>query len=181
MENNVEIWNAKITNVSLSMEDHGCLTWGLTLDGGGKGCVYGGWVIGTGYLGAKEFKGSAEGIEALMRIMDTVGVEKWEDLKGQYVRVQSTGWGSSITCIGNLIKDKWFDAKDFFETKEKERPAKHIPKNVDELRQFIIDKLNEEYDEIYERTIDTDIVVQVEEENNGRNDVWIQFPYFHSK
>lgn len=110
----VEIYNMKITHVSLSMADHGVLTYGLTLEGSGYGVVYGGYVIGHGYLGAKEFHGSAKGIEALMRIMDTVGVERWEDLTGKYVRVFSDGWGSTISKIGNIIEDKWFDAKEFF-------------------------------------------------------------------
>lgn len=52
----------------------------------------------------------------MMKIMDTVGVERWEDLPGKYIRVESGGWGSTITKIGNIIKDKWFDLKEFFET-----------------------------------------------------------------
>ena len=51
----MEIKNAKITNVSITMSDHGCLTFWLTLEGGGWGCGYGGYCIGKGYLGAKEF------------------------------------------------------------------------------------------------------------------------------
>jgi hypothetical protein len=35
-----EIENAKITNVDLSMADHGCLTLSMTLDGEGWGVVY---------------------------------------------------------------------------------------------------------------------------------------------
>jgi len=46
-------YNAKITNVSLSMADHGCLTFGLSLDGGSIGCVYGGYCLGYGYLGGE--------------------------------------------------------------------------------------------------------------------------------
>lgn len=68
-----EIWNAEIKNVSLSMEDHACLVSYLSLDGHGPCCCYGGYVLGKGYVGAKNFKGYASGIEAIMRIMDTVG------------------------------------------------------------------------------------------------------------
>lgn len=109
-----EIINMKITNTTLTMRDHGVLTFDLTLEGSGYGVVYGGYAIGQGYLGAKEFHGSAKGIIALMRIMDTVGVDRWEDLTGEYVRVVSDGWGSTISKIGNIIEDKWFDAKEFF-------------------------------------------------------------------
>ena len=53
-----------------------------------------------------------------MKIMDTVGVERWEDLEGQYARIKTEGWGSRITCIGNILKNKWFDLKEFFAEKK---------------------------------------------------------------
>ena len=114
------IENALITNVDLSMADHGCLTLAMTLEGSGWGVVYGGYCLGKGYLGADDdfFDGSAAGMEYLIRIMDTVGVEKFQDLKGKYVRVADKGWGSSVKIIGNIIKDKWFDAETFFADKE---------------------------------------------------------------
>ena len=114
------IENALITNVDLSMADHGCLTLAMTLEGSGWGVVYGGYCLGKGYLGADDdfFDGSAAGMEYLIRIMDTVGVEKFQDLKGKYVRVANKGWGSSVKIIGNIIKDKWFDAETFFADKE---------------------------------------------------------------
>ena len=114
MTGELEIKNAKITNVSLTMEDWGCLTFYITLDGGGWGCNYGGYCIGKGYLGAKNFQGSAAGLEVLMRIMDIVGVEKWEELKGKYCRVKTEGWGGTIQAIGNILKDEWFDVKEFY-------------------------------------------------------------------
>lgn len=71
-----EILNAKITSASLSMADHCCLTYYLELDMGGATCSYGGLCIGHGYLGADKFEGSPNGLEAMMRIMDTVGVDR---------------------------------------------------------------------------------------------------------
>lgn len=115
----MEIENAKITSVSISMADHGCVTFWVTVEGSGWGCSIGGYCIGHGYLGADEFDGYGKGIEAMARIMDTVGVEKWEDLKGQYCRVESEGWGGTIHKIGNIIKDKWFDIDKFFKEKQK--------------------------------------------------------------
>lgn len=108
------IENAKITNVDLSMEDHGCLTLSMALDGYGWGCVYGGCCLGKGYLGASKFEGSAKGLEYIMRVMDTVGVSKLKDMEGRYIRVATQGWGSSIKIIGNIIEDKWFDPTEFF-------------------------------------------------------------------
>ena len=46
--------------------------------------------------------------------MDTVGVERWEDLKGKYIRCKVKGWGGTIDEIGNLIEDKWFNIREFF-------------------------------------------------------------------
>jgi len=174
-------WNGKITNVSLSMADHGCLTFSITLDGSGVGCNFGGYVLGHGYVGADEFKGSATGMECIMRIMDTLESDTWEGLVGKYVRVRDDGWGSTVKCIGHITKDKWFDIKKFYEDKEKDEPKKPLPKNVDELREFVGKALEEKYEEVHMRHSDDDIVVNVEEYNNGRNDVWIQFPYFHSR
>lgn len=114
------IKNALITNVDLSMADHGCFELAMMLEGGGWGVVYGGYCLGKGYLGADDdfFSGSASGMEYLIRIMDTVGVEKFQDLKGKYVRVATKGLGDPVKIIGNIIKDKWFDAETFFTDKK---------------------------------------------------------------
>ena len=116
------IENALITNVDLSMADHGCLTLVMTLEGGGWGAVYGGYCLGKGYLDASDdfFDGSAAGMEYLIRIMDTVGVEKFQDLKGKYIRVATKRWCDPVKIIGNIIKDKWFDAETFFADKEED-------------------------------------------------------------
>lgn len=113
-----KLQNAEITNVSLNFRDHGVLSLDLTLNGGGWGVVYGGYVLGHGYLGAKEFKGSASGMEAIMRIMDVVGVEDLVNLKGKHVRVATKGWGNSVKIIGHFIKDQWFDYLSFYEDKK---------------------------------------------------------------
>ena len=113
-----KIENALITNADLSMADHGCFTLSITIDGSGWGVVYGGYCLGKGYLGAKEFEGNAAGIESIMRIMDVIGVERFQDLKGKYVRVATKGWGSPVKIIGNILKDQWFDIESFFDDKK---------------------------------------------------------------
>lgn len=113
------IENAKITSVSITMADHGHLCYWIMLDGGVWGCGFGGYAIGTGWLGAKnsDFKAeTGDGLVAMMRIMNVVGVSNWEDLEGQFVRVAipDNNWGGSIHIIGNILNDKWFDQKKFF-------------------------------------------------------------------
>lgn len=114
-----KIENAKITSVDLSMADHGCLTLSMGIEGSGWGCVYGGYCLGHGYLNADEFDGSPMGIEYIMRIMDIIGVEQFNNMRGKYIRVATKGWGSSVQIIGNIIDDKWFDPKSFFEDEKK--------------------------------------------------------------
>lgn len=116
-----KIENAKITSVDLSMADHGVATLRLVLEGAGWGCVYGGYVLGKGYLGADKFEGSAKGMESIIRIMDVVGVEQFNDMTGKIVRVATTGWADSIKIIGNVLSDKWFDIDSFFKDKESEK------------------------------------------------------------
>ena len=115
-----KIENAIITDVDLSMADHGCLTLAMTLSGDGWSVDYGGYCLGSGYLGADDdfFSGSAAGMEYLIRIMDTVGVEKFQSLKGKYIRIANKGCGSIVKIIGNIIKDQWFDAETFFTDKK---------------------------------------------------------------
>ena len=108
--------NVIITNTSITMEDHGVLTFDITVAGDGFSVNLGGYCIGLGYLGAKEFSAkSGGGLVAMMNIMNVVGVDKWEDLKGKHCRIKSDGWGSRVSIIGNFIEDKWFDMKKFFE------------------------------------------------------------------
>ena len=109
-----QVRNAKITYADLSMENYCCLTLELGLEGAGWGVCYGGHCIGKGYLGADEFTGYEKGTEYLMRIMDVVGVSKFNDMVGKYVRVVTQGWGGKVTVIGNILKDHWFDSEDFF-------------------------------------------------------------------
>ena len=113
--------NVRIIRVSLSMADHGCLTFDIFVDGDGWSCAIGGYCIGHGYLGADEFIAeNGHGLEATMHIMNVIGVDRWENLEGKYCCIQSEGWGSPIKIIGNIIEDKWFDIGKFFEEKQNE-------------------------------------------------------------
>lgn len=115
--------NAEIANVSLNMKDHGALTLDLSLSGNGWGVVYGGYCLGRGYLGAKNFVGYASGLETIMRIMDVVGVDDLTEMKGEHVRVALKGIGDSVKIIGNFIRDEWFDYGSFFDDKKQEESS----------------------------------------------------------
>ena len=111
-----KIENAQITGTKISMADLGVLTFDLIVEGNGWGCCVGGYAIGHGFLNSDYWDATGAGLVAMMKIMNVVGVSRWEDLKGKYIRVESEGWGGTITKIGNLLKDEWFDLKEFFGT-----------------------------------------------------------------
>lgn len=111
--------NAKITDVSLEINDHCCFTFSIVLKGSGWGTCFGGYNLA--FFNGTTFKGSEsseKGLEALKRIMDVVGVAKWEDIKGHYVRVKQEN--RLVVGIGNIIEDKWFEPREFFKEIENE-------------------------------------------------------------
>lgn len=113
MEENIV--NAQITNVTLGYEDHGILTFGLTIKFGCSGCVYGGFALDNYDKSLGRRIPTAKGFKCLTEIMKVVGVRNWEDLQGKYIRVVDSGIGSSLDKIGNLMEDKWFSIKEFWE------------------------------------------------------------------
>lgn len=132
-----EIRTARIVDTRLTMADHGCLTFYITLEGAGWYASYGGYAIAHGHLGATEFKAeNGDGLEAMMRIMDVVGVDRWEDLVGKYVRADAT-WrnGASVDKIGNIIEDKWYNIRKFFATKAAEADAAKVAKTLTKEKQ----------------------------------------------
>ena len=108
-----EILNAQIVSTKLG-EAHGCLTADICLEGDHWGCYYGGYCLDHWYEDAGHHD-SLDGYGAIIELMKTLDVESWEQLKGQYVRVETTGWGGNITRIGHLMKDKWFSFKEYVE------------------------------------------------------------------
>jgi hypothetical protein len=116
---NVETKNARISSTMLGVEDHGIMSAYLHLeyDGGGQG--FGGYGLDTYSKEKKERVAHACCGFFIKRVLETVGVEKWEDLPGKYIRVKAD-WGK-VHEIGNVIKNKWFNPeKEFKQFEEKE-------------------------------------------------------------
>lgn len=110
-----QILNGKITEADLSMAEQGVCIMLLSLAGDGWAVEYGGHVLGKGFVGATEFSSEPNGIEQIMRVMDTVGVAHFKDLKGSYVRIAVHPKDQGrVNVIGNIITDQWFDIADFF-------------------------------------------------------------------
>ncbi len=100
MEKEPEIMNAIITRTMLGNEDHGILTLFLFLDFDGSTQGFGGYDI-------RQNAGTW-----IKRILEVVGVDNWDDLKGKTIRVKKYGYNDPIYGIGHIIKDKWFCPKE---------------------------------------------------------------------
>lgn len=94
------IKNAKIERVSIDTERF--LSSWVHLDFGGSGQGFGGYHLG-GPAAAAWIAG----------ILDTLEVEKWEDLPGTVVRADHD-WGK-VYRIGHALKERWFDPEVAFE------------------------------------------------------------------
>ncbi len=116
MDAKEEVRNAQIESTMLGLEDHGCLTFWLHLKFDGTGQGFGGFGMDepvtdeTGKFLRR--KGTEFGCEVILRVLNVVGVEKWEDLKGKYLRVRGGGWSGPIEGIGNIIEERWFNMKE---------------------------------------------------------------------
>ena len=105
MKNDVDERNARIESTMLGIEDHGILTACLTLDYDGSGQGFGMMVFDhekrDGQKCATPFAA-----RFIRSVLETVGVDNWEDLPGKNVRVRATH--DKVHAIGNILKNKWF-------------------------------------------------------------------------
>lgn len=87
-----EIVNAKITDTFLGIE-HGFLTFNIFCeftDSLSKGtCAFGGSSLGV--YDDNSQKSYRHASELLYRVLDCVGVNSWENLKGKLVRIRTNG------------------------------------------------------------------------------------------
>lgn len=116
-----EIKNAKIRSTMLGREDHGILTFMIFIDF--DECV----TCGVGGYSLDHHDRETDkriiypySMELISEILDVVGVDRWEDLPGKYIRFHDNGWGKTITKIGNIIEDKWISFPEFFESRKGE-------------------------------------------------------------
>ncbi len=111
----MEIKNARIRSTMLGREDHGIMTFMIFVEFGSTACGVGGYALDRCDGEDHETRiFSARGMEAISEILDVVGVRKWEDLPGKYIRFKDNGWGSTIDEIGNIMEDRWFNLREFF-------------------------------------------------------------------
>ena len=110
----MEIKNAIIHSTMLGREDHGIMTFMIYIGADSFNCCVGGYCLDEFDSATQTRVFRAESMEAISKILEVVGVDKWEDLPGKYIRIEYNGLGSTVTKIGNIIEEKWFDLKEFF-------------------------------------------------------------------
>lgn len=99
--------NARIKSTSLGYEDHGIMTFYLHLDYGGGGQGFGGYGLDDFDKEKDRRVGTAFGLEAIIQVLKTVGVDTWEKLPGTPVRVRQNHM--RIQAIGHFLRDDWLD------------------------------------------------------------------------
>lgn len=107
----IEIMNGKITNTVLGEEDHGIFTAMIMIDMGGTCGGFGGYALDQYDEAAETRMGTAYGMQFIKEVLKVLRVDKWESLKGTYLRVGVDGM--RITQIGHLIENRWFDPVEF--------------------------------------------------------------------
>lgn len=127
----MEIRNAQIANAMLGRDDHGIFTFMIYIQFDGCGVGVGGYALDEYDSETKTRVFKAESMEIIAKILNVVGVNTWEELKGKYIRFKDNGWGSTVDEIGNLMENKWINIRQFF--REHQNWGKL---NVDELQKL---------------------------------------------
>lgn len=115
MKDEYEIKNAVIKSVSITNNDHGCLSAWLHLDYGGSGQGFGGYAL---YLPTSYTHHKMESVAGhfIWRCMEVAEVSKWDKIAGKTIRVKIKD--GLIHAIGHIVKDDWFCPKEDFANKE---------------------------------------------------------------
>lgn len=108
------VQNGLITGTMLGVEDHGIMTFLLYIEDEYGTCGYGGWSLDSYDKDKEERVGTARGMQAIMEILECLEVDRWEKLKGTYVRCLVPKNQSKILSIGHITKNKWVNLDNIF-------------------------------------------------------------------
>ena len=95
------IYNAHIKNTFLGVEDHGMFIWTVFVEYG-EGSQ-------QGYQRILASKIEAEPVTIIRKLLEAVGVESWEQLKGRYCRVRLEN--GLIRAMGHITREQWNDVE----------------------------------------------------------------------
>lgn len=103
-----KIQNARIEGTFLGIEDHGILTFMIRLEYASGVQSFGQYMLDYRDKEKDEIVGNAQGFVLIRRVLEVVGVDSWEKLRGKTIRADAD-YGK-VYRIGNIIKDEWCDA-----------------------------------------------------------------------
>jgi hypothetical protein len=110
------IKNAVIESAEISYGERGFLDAWLTLDYGGSGQGFGGYVL---YM-PKSYRNhrlSSPAGHFIFRVMEIAGVTEWSKLKGKTIRVRTDSdseFGGLIEAVGHIVREDWFSPSEDF-------------------------------------------------------------------
>lgn len=110
----MEALNAQIKATKLGFISNGIFDFKLVLEiQGGGGVALGGWAMDRYDKEKNKRVGTAYGMNLIMRILEVVGVDTWEELEGKYIRIKNAKLGDRVSAIGNLMAEEWVDFDTF--------------------------------------------------------------------
>jgi hypothetical protein len=108
MSDNIE--TAQIARTFFGVEDHGMI---IHMQGEGWGQGFGNIALDGYNRQLDRREGWGDGIMLIRAILEAVGVESWEELKGKYCRIKREQ--GMIVAVGHVMNNKWADTRDFIE------------------------------------------------------------------
>ena len=115
------IYNARIDDVSLEFEDHGCLCLILYLSHEGGCQAFGTFNLISRFQKSFDVTGGNVAGWFIKRVFDICEVDKYSQLKGKAIRIREKN--GLITAIGNFITDDWFAPSEDFKPLSNESKA----------------------------------------------------------
>ncbi len=106
------IENGIIRKAFLGFEDHGMLSFMISLDFASSSQGFGGWRLDTWCSESSVGIGTAQGCQMIISLLKTLGVNEWSHLIGTNCRVRRHNAFGPIQAIGHLIQEKWFSPSD---------------------------------------------------------------------
>jgi hypothetical protein len=103
----IEIKNAIIQSAEIRNDDHGLLTAWLSLDYGGAGQGFGGYVLYLPKSFTHHQPDTRYAGHFIWRVMEVADVSVWSALAGKTIRVKADA--NKVHAIGHIVKDIWFD------------------------------------------------------------------------
>ena len=103
--------NCKISNTHLGYHpDYGILTFMINVEGEGWGQGFGNYALDSYDEESRERRPESNLTGRVVTgLLSSLGVNKWEDLKGQYCRIGKSEPHGPIKAIGHITKEKWFE------------------------------------------------------------------------